>query len=178
MRPVVTVGQTLNKAALMRHAMRLLEGQEVLVGIPEDKAARGDDEKVMTNAVLGYIHEHGSPRRNIPARPFLKPGIAAIVPTAAKLLRAAAKDALRGNAGAVTTTLNKIGLLAVNSVRGQFADNDWEALKPATLAARARKEGYRGPRRKKGEVATPKRNKPLIWSGQLRKAITYVVRKK
>ena len=54
-----------------------LVGKQVLVGIPEANGSRQDPEESapVTNAALGYIHEFGSPRANIPARPFLIPGV-------------------------------------------------------------------------------------------------------
>lgn len=175
MKPVIRVQQTLDRSAVIRQAMKQLCDQEVLVGIPGEKAAR---EGEMDNATIGYIQEHGSPEANIPGRPFLLPGIKKALPQTIPLLRHAAKEALRGNIAGVTTAFNKAGMIAVNFVRGMFVDNDWTPLKNATLADRARAEGWKGPRRKKGETPTPKRSNPLLFTGQLRKAISYVVRRK
>lgn len=193
MRPTFNVKQTLNQSALMMKALEALESQRVLVGVPEDKAARGQEEEgaAMTNATLAYIASNGSEAAGIPSRPFLEPGIKKVQGPVVVILRSAAKEALKGNLAGVESNLNKAGLVAVNSVRGMFVDNDWPELAPATLAARERAEkgpmmkaGKNGilkqtrPRRQKGEVATPKRSNPLIFTGQLRKAVTFVVRRK
>lgn len=68
-----------------------LTGRRVLVGIPESTAERGDTK--INNAMLGYIHEFGSPARNIPARPFLLPGVRSIKDKAAIILKVAALKA-------------------------------------------------------------------------------------
>lgn len=192
MKPVVSVKQTSDRGALMRRGLDMLTRQEVLVGIPADESAR--DGEPVSNAVIGYVQEHGSPAQNIPARPFLRPGIGAVQPEVATLLGEAAGDGLRGNPAGVTANLTKIGLLAVNAVRARFASNDWPALAPETLAARWRQENQekvrqkagdnavpeksKAPRRKKGESGKPKRTNPLVFWGQLRNAITYVIRRR
>lgn len=176
MAPTLQVRQTLDKTAAMREAIRALDASRVLAGIPEDKDARRDTDTPIGNAAIGYIQENGSPANNIPARPFVRPGIKAVLPEVRELLRAGAREALRGNVGGVTTAFNKIGLLAVNAIRAKFVDNDWAPLADATLAARGR-IGGKMPKKKRGEAReTPRRPNPLIVTGQLRKAITYVIR--
>jgi hypothetical protein len=177
MKPAISVKQMRDNSAAIKQAFKALQTQHVLVGIPEDKSARkAEDGAPIGNAALGYIAEHGSPANNIPARPLLRPGIKSILPDARELLRDAARQAAHGNAGAVMTNFNKIGLLAVNAVRAMFVANDWAPLSSKTLEARSRKENM-GQRRKKGQaLPPPRRSNPLIVTGQLRKAITYVVR--
>lgn len=176
MAPTIQVRQTLDKTAAMREAIRALDAGRVLAGIPEDKDARRDADTPIGNAAIGYIQENGSPANNIPARPFVRPGIKAVLVEVRELLRAGAREALRGNAGGVTTAFNKIGLLAVNSIRAKFVDNDWAPLADSTLAQRGR-IGGKMPKKKRGEAREmPRRPNPLIVTGQLRKAITYVIR--
>lgn len=180
MNPTISVTQTIDRSAAIKQAFKALDGHRVLVGIPEDKSQRqADADGTMPpigNAAIGYIQEHGSPANNIPGRAFLEPGLQKIVGDVVDLLRDSARQALAGNPGGVMTNFNKIGLLAVNSVRAMFVDNDWAPLKPATLAARAR-IGGKPPKRRKGQPAPmPKRANPLINTSQLRKAITYVIR--
>lgn len=180
MTPAIKVTQIADRSAAIKQAFKALDGNRVLVGIPEDKSQRqADADGTMPpigNAAIGYIQEHGSPANNIPARAFLVPGLRKVVAETVNLLRDSARQALAGNPGVVTTNFNKIGLLAVNSVRAMFVDNDWAPLAPATLAARAR-IGGKPPKKRKGQPAPmPKRSNPLINTSQLRKAITYVVR--
>jgi hypothetical protein len=147
--------------ARLRKAVKALTDQDVYIGIPEDKAARkAAGDAGISNAYLGYIHEFGAPSRGIPPRPHLIPGIEDIRTDAAAILETAAARALEGKETAVAAALNKIGLLGQNAARARFAANDWPPLKPRTLARKA-----------KGRV------NPLIDTGQLRKAYTYVIRK-
>src|ERR1700735_3211127 len=77
------------------NSIRKLAKQEVMIGIPADESARlGEDGKPVgiDNASLGYILETGSPARNIPARPFLAPGVASIKNEAIGRLRKAANS--------------------------------------------------------------------------------------
>jgi hypothetical protein len=180
MTPTITVRQTSDVSAAIQQAFKKLNAGQVLVGIPEDKAARkaAEEDNQMSNAAIYYVQEYGSPKIHVPARASLIPGIQATLKEIIELLKDAGREALRGNASAVTVNFNKIGLLAVNSVRAKFVDNDWPALAPATLAAR-RRIGGKMPRKKKGKPApAARRSNPLIVTGQLRKAITHVIREK
>jgi hypothetical protein len=159
-------------------AMRLLSRSSVLVGVPADKGARKDGE--VTNAEIGYVQEHGSPEANIPARPFLRPGVRAAHEEIVAQLRDAGRQALRGDTGGVARALARAGLVAQNSVRAQFVDNDWPELADATLDKRP-------PAQRDDEGKIVKRGKsrrergavnPLIDTSQLRKSITFVVEQK
>lgn len=180
MKPTLSVTQTADHAALLRRAMTLLTRQDVLVGIPAEKAARkGDgDGEPAGNALIGYVQEHGSPARNIPARPFLVPGITSVQDQVAGLMADAARAALRGDPAGVVATQNRIGLMAVNAVGAQFVDNDWPALAPQTLAGRWREENRDqvGKKQKKDRVRQPKKTNPLLFTTALRGSIAYVVR--
>lgn len=145
-------------------SLHALTGRDVLVGIPSSATARKEKGEPMDNATLGYIHEFGAPRANIPARPFLIPGIENGKDAINKQLQAATVAALSGNADEVDRRLHAAGLTAQNYVRARINSGIPPALTDATLAAR-RRRGRTG-------------DKPLIDTGQLRNAITYVIRKK
>lgn len=122
------VSVVVDKSRNLEASLGTLASLEVLVGIPEDKGARkadpaDTDGEPMTNAQLGYIHETGSPKRNIPARPVLKTGIRKAKRPIVDQLRAAALAALDGSEGGVRAAYNKAGLIAQNSVRAQFVDS-------------------------------------------------------
>ena len=152
----VTVDETKNVLANIKAML----GKQVLVGIPDANAGRKDG--AITNAALGYIHENGSPARNIPARPFLIPGVAAVKAKTVSILKRAAEDGLE-NPSAVDKGLNAAGLVAVASVKNRIRNGEGFApLSEATIAERKRK-GAKG-------------TKPLIRTGQLLNSITYVVR--
>jgi hypothetical protein len=59
-------------------ALKDMQAKEVLAGFPESEDGRKDADgnaEPITNAALGYIHNSGWPELNIPARPFMEPGI-------------------------------------------------------------------------------------------------------
>lgn len=146
-------------------AIQELAGKQVLVGIPATKAERKEgDEEPINNAQLGYIHEYGSPKANIPPRPFLAPGVKSAEESINSHLKKAAKAAMAGDQEKVDVELNATGLIAQAGARHQINNGAHQGLAAKTLAAR-RKRGRTG-------------DKPLIDTGQLRNAITYVIRKK
>ena len=157
--------ETKSNTSQFRKSLAYLIKREVLVGIPAANATRDPDpgEKVTaTNALLGYVHEYGSPARNIPPRPFLHPGVLKARAGSQKHMKKAGQLALHGEKNKVDQELDKVGLVAREGVILQITNGPFEPLKPATLAAR----------RRKGRTRT----KPLIDTGQMREAITYIVK--
>lgn len=159
----VVVGKitTKDQMADVLKSIQSLVKEQTLVGIPDSNAAR--KEGPINNAALGYINEFGSPANNIPARPFLIPGVEAAEPAVLKQLKRGAEGALDGRLDAADKALHSAGILAVNAVRGKINEGVPPPLADSTLAAR----------RRRGRTGT----KPLIDTGQLRNAITYVLRK-
>lgn len=161
-----------------------LVSQSVLVGIPEDESQRKDDEEQqgpINNAMLGYIHEHGSPINNIPARPFLIPGVENAQEKIEDRLKQAAIAALDGAFSKVDQSLNSAGVVARDSVKSKINSGDFAPLADSTLKARARK-GRKGAEeeiasRLAGNKPSNDNVKPLIDTGQLRNSINYVIRK-
>jgi len=187
MRPSISVIEVRDNSSQLARAMRALTGQDVFIGIPEDKTAREEaGDTGISNAYIGYIHEHGVPEKNIPAREHLIPGVQDIQDEAVKLLEHAAKQALEGKPEAVGTALNKIGLLGQEAVQARFVNNEWEPLADSTLDYQALRKNDQGavltdkkgnPLRKESRRERERTN-PLIDTSQLRKAYTYVVRKR
>lgn len=183
MKASVSVKQISSNAAAIRKAVAALTDQDVYIGIPADKNA---PRQGANNAELGYIHEFGAPAANIPARPHLIPGIGDVQPQAAELLETAGKKALKGDEAAVERALNKIGHLAANAVKARFVNNEWPPLSDAYLDRQPllKDEDGNAITDKKGrpQHGKSKREKgrvnPLIDTGQLRKAYTYVIRKR
>ena len=153
------IDKLMDHAGDVLNALGKLATTVTLVGVPEDKTGR-DNGEAINNATLGYIHENGSDRAHIPARPFLKPGVEKAKGDIDSHLRAASKAASNGDINNMDREFNKVGQVAVNSIRGMFmpGNNNWPAVKPATQKA-------------KGEEKTT----TLVDTGQLRKAITHVV---
>lgn len=139
-----------------------LTRKKVYVGIPAAKAARNRRQKrqPINNAELMYIHTNGSLLKHIPPRPVIEPAIQDPVnlEQIADEFKLAGVAALDGKPELVTRQLNLAGTVAENAARGWFTNpkNGWAPNAPSTI-------------RRKGS------SRPLIDTGQLRKAITHVV---
>lgn len=144
--------------------LKKLQKQEVLIGVPSDHTNRKDEDEVLNNASLAYIHEHGSPVNNLPARPFLGPGIKNAKDKIAKRLGKAAEFALSKDKERMTQQLGLAGLIAQNAARAKINSGVEPALAPSTIKAR----------QARGRTGTV----PLIDTGQLRNLIVYVVKDK
>jgi hypothetical protein len=164
-----------------------LIGKQVLVGIPDNGQNNRDDSPV-NNATIGYTMEFGSPAHNVPARPFLIPGVRAAEKSALVQLKQAALAALEGDKGGMQQGLNRAGTLASNEVKHTINSNIPPPLAPSTIRNRHRGRGtkrreseqvYLGliakgasPGAAQGEVGIV----ALVNTGSLRNSITYVVR--
>lgn len=111
-------------------------------------------------AYLMYEHEHGSPLYRIPPRPVLEPALNDKKDDIRHTLDKSVKIGLDGDMPGYVNALQRLGLRCQNFVRAWFNNpkNGWAPNAPATIRA-------------KGS------DKPLIDTGELRKSITYVVRK-
>lgn len=166
------ITSTKDSLAKVMASVKTLTKSEVLIGIPNANAARSAEEEAekkasgepLTNAELGYVHEFGVPEKNIPARPFLVPGVASVKDRVAKVLGNGARKALSGEAGAAEAALTKAGLIAETAVKQKIDEGPFVPLAPVTLAQRQ----YRG---RTGE-------KPLIDTAQMQRSVTHVVRPK
>lgn len=170
---------------------------QVLVGIPEDHDARdnppGDE---IGNAAAGYLNEHGYPPTNLPARPFLVPGVQAAESQVASNFKTAAVAALTGDKGKMDAQLTQAGMAAVRRVREAIQYGNFVPLAPTTIANRWRKrQGVQGAAQsmRKGEKKylslidqgmSPAEAQveagihPLMNTNQMFKAITFVLRSK
>lgn len=176
-RPRKDTGSTLDTKVTIRDntkalddILRALSEKRVMVGIPAETTDR--DDSPINNAAIGYILETGAPERNLPARPFLRPGVASAAGDVAKVARTTLGRALAfGRTRAETDRtiqrgLEQIGIVAANAVRRRLDSGDFAPLAPSTL--------YRRQHRKD---APRSGDKPMVDTGQLRNAVTYVVRK-
>lgn len=143
-------------------ALKALMKKDVLVGIPEAEDARDNGD--FGNAAIGYINENGSPAQNIPARPHLVPGVDSVKSQYLPHLKLAASSALDGNQESAVRSLEAAGTIAANGVKRYITTTGFTPLASGTLAQRRR-------RGRSGE-------KPLIDTGEYRRAITHIVRDK
>lgn len=171
---------TKNNVAKVMASIAELTSTRVMVGIPSTNAGRRSG--AINNAALGYIHENGAPEVNIPARPFLIPGVRSVQPQIEAGLKAAGTMALQGRGpAAVSAQFDRIGLAAASAVKNTLNAGVPPPLAKSTLQARARR-GRKGAimeleRRAQGAAPGTDLAKPLVDTGQLRNAITYVKRK-
>lgn len=190
-----------DKLAAVVRGLASLVKENVLVGVPDSTTERGDDDEAgpMNNATLGYIHEHGSPAANIPARPHLIPGIENAKDKIADRFKKAGQFAMDGKKDKVRQQLVGAGQNASDSVRNMIDDADFEPLKPSTVASRYRgrtADGKKPARERKAEkeyreliasgaqaagmslndIQSAAGIKPLVNTGAYRKSITYVIR--
>lgn len=173
----------------LQEAIEELVSHEVLVGFPEDTTDRDNDDTEarkagLTNAALGYIHDNGMPEQNIPARPFMEPGILNNKDSIADAMVSNAKRVLRLGGGAKTANqgLHRVGTIAATGLKRTLNEGIPPPLAESTLRERARR-GRKGAkkeleRRAAGEAPSTQFAKPLIDTAQMRNAISYVIRKR
>lgn len=156
-------GLTITKDNLKKVAASIdaLAGQRVMVGVPDINAGR--KAPPISNAAIAYIQDNGAPEANIPPRPFMEPGIIEARDDIERRLRQAADAGLEGDRTKLDRGLHAAGLTAASSIKRKITDGPFQPLSERTLAAR----------RARGVTRT----KPLIDTGQLRAAISYVIRK-
>ena len=181
------VTKTADNSASLKQAVAYLLKSVVVVGIPDSTAERQPEpgEKAPpSNAIIGYWQEFGVPEKNIPARPFLLPGCESVKDAVAMRLAKAGEAALTGNASAVEAGLTAVGMIAASAVQAKITDSPFAPLAQSTIEARARRgqAGAKSYIKLQGQ-GTPDAVlqdaalvRPLIDSGQLRRAITSVVR--
>jgi hypothetical protein len=134
----------------------------VLVGIPQEEGQREAD-ALINNATLLAINNFGSPLNNIPPRSVMSIGIKKAQEEIAEQFKLAAQKSFEQGIDALNTYYNRAGIIASNSIKKVI--NSQDGIKPpseATLATR-KSDGFAG-------------KKALIVTGQMRNAITYVVK--
>lgn len=163
-------------------ALRTLASVQILVGFPEDGEERKEGTG-MTNASLGYIHDQGAPEANIPARPFMEPGIESVKDRITSELEDMAQRVMAGaSTGSLEGQYHKVGLIAKLAIQNKINDGVPPPLAPSTLRARARR-GSKGAmaeleQRRQGGNPSTSNAKPLVDTGQMRNAVNYAIRKR
>ncbi len=153
------VRETDKQLQAVQKSIKELKKIDVLVGVPQEEAGR--EQNGITNAELLYIHTNGSPANNIPPRPIVDPAIQDSKEEIGTLLKEAILKALEGDTDGAMAGMERAGTQGENAVKGWFTNpkNNWA-------------ENAESTKKRKGS------SKPLIDTGQLRKSITHVVKKK
>lgn len=164
MTPRVTITRSprakeLASAAELREKLQDLSKVQALVGIAQSTTPRRGEP--INNAELMFIHSQGSPARGIPMRKVIEPAIAAdgTRQAIAAELKEATIAKLNNRDLDALAYLKRAGMIGRNAAVAWFTDprNNWPPNKPSTI-------------KQKGS------DRPLIDTGALRAAITYVVR--
>ena len=163
-----------------------LARREVLVGFPEDTTLRKEvaGEPEVTNAELGYTHDNGMPEHNIPARPFMIPGMLDATPKVLPVLEKVARRVLtRRDPEAIEQGWHQVGITVATALKTKVNEGIPPPLSERTLRERATRglKGRKGAqqelaRRAAGEMPSTQFAKPLIDTAQMRNAINYVIR--
>lgn len=184
------VSVVLDNSQTFLAALEELTKNAVFVGIPSTRITREPspgEPNPPNNAVIGYVQENGDPAHNVPPRPFLMPAIRENQAEIVKRLRAIATAGFSGNLPGVKNLRTQLGLYAQRAVQQKITDGPFAPLSEATLQARARRKFGRGAagarrgaglelaRRAAGLAPGTDFARPLIDTGQLRRAITYVI---
>lgn len=134
-----------------------LQKRSVWCGVPAANTQREDG--VITNAEIGYINEFGSPRQNIPPRPFLNPAVKDNWSKVCALMQPSLTEP------GSTKPLHRTGLYVVSQAKLNIREQRGMApLKPATIRARQR-------RRKSGQAG----DKALLDTASLLQSIHYLI---
>ena len=136
-------------------AVARLDSHAVYIGFPGETQSRSKGP--LNNPTLAYIHEHGAPAANIPARPFLEPGVENARDDILRAFEAGVRRALGGDNAALTNMLDLAGVIGVRAVQDKITTGPFAPLAPRTIARK-------------------KSSRPLIDTGQLRQSVSYVVR--
>ena len=170
-KPFVSITTT-SRIDEVKKAVNRIKGAAVFVGIASGSKGDARSDGGPSNHGLGFIHEYGSPSRNIPARPFLIPGVRNASEKAVKKMQGAIKAGLHGDRIAMDALLEQAGMIAVSGAKKEISSGNFEPLKPSTLRNRHRSRMTKGKRENelKGEDV-----RPLINTGALRDSIDYIV---
>lgn len=159
-KPTLTVTSDRTKEILM--TLKKFKKDPVLVGIPQSDTKRKEDEPI-GNAALLFINNFGSPANNIPPRPVMEIGIKVAKEQIAAEFKKAIIEGLSKGVGALNTYYNRAGMIASNSIKKVINDQiGIDEPAESTIAGRVSR-GFKG-------------TKALIVTGQMRNAITWVVK--
>lgn len=174
----------------MIETIEALNKNKVRVGIPENKNARQEGDK-MTNASLAYIHQNGSLLAHIPPRPFMTIGLEKVRDRVVDILEDGARHAIEtNNPNIVIQAYHKVGTITADAMRDAIDSKIPPPLKPATVARRRIRSAGSNYRRNASPLAQEAFNRwyargqlpmsespttPLHDTGNLLRAITYVV---
>lgn len=168
-KPLLTIEQEINLVAL-EQLIDALAKKALYVGIAKDSSGDKREDDGPNNHLLGYVHEFGSPINNIPARPFLVPGVKRQQVFITSKLKDAMRLALGGDARGCDRILEQLALSTAAGVRDYMSVANFEPLKPATIKYRNRSRLTQSSRQEEIDMDMSK-IRPLINTGSLRNSV-------
>ena len=168
-KPIASLS-VISRAKELNDALKRLQKTQIFVGIATGSKGDKREDGGPDNHLLGFVHERGSPAANIPARPFLAPGVASGAEKIVPGLERTIKAALRNDEAAVEASLKKTGRDAVSAVKVYMTTADFVPLSPKYLKQRHRARLTKG---KRANELKGKGVRPLINSGSLLEALDY-----
>ena len=133
------VSQESDQLKAIENALTLLSFKYLLLGVTqEQRSGKGK----LTNSELAYIHEHGEPSVNIPARPFMAPTLRANTKNIDQALKNAMSFAIAGKLDDVDRQLHALGMHLVNGMRARILAHIPPPLKPKTLRLRRERGNF------------------------------------
>lgn len=154
--------ETEDRTEEIMKVIRSFKNDRVLVGIPQDDGQREEGDQI-NNASLLFINNFGSPGQNIPPRPVMQIGIRNAADRIADEYKKAVQKSWAGGLPDVEQSYERIGMIASNSIKRAINDQiDIEPPAQSTMDTRKSK-GFSG-------------TKALLVTGQMRNAITWVVK--
>jgi hypothetical protein len=175
----MAVSISVDRLAALKNAMKSFDSSSVVVGIPDKSEKNKRDDTVKTNSEIAFTNEFGEPSENIPARPFLIPGTKNAMEKNGRILIKAVKDVLKLQSDPdqiVENGFDAVGLASQRAVQDVIDDGIDPPLAPYTLAERARQRVGR-PMGRMSTKAGLFGDKPLLFTGNLKQSITYLVEK-
>lgn len=139
-KPILSIKHEVSGSKALEKALAEIKRTAIYVGIANDSEKnKRKDGAPITNAQLGFIHEFGSPAANIPARPFLVPGVESVKDKIGADLGKAAKAALKGDESGFDAQMKKTSIDAAEAVKSYMKGGDFAPLAPSTIKTRQKK---------------------------------------
>ena len=168
-KPVLTIEQTIDSKAI-DSVVKQLAKKALYVGIASGESGDARNDGAPANSILGYVHEFGSPSKNIPARPFLIPAVEGFQKEISNGMAKAMQMALEGDEKGCDEALERTAIRTASEVKKYMTEADFEPLAHRTIVNRQRNRMTKSQRKEEIELDTSS-IKPLIDTGQLRDAI-------
>lgn len=143
---------------------------QILVGIPASDAVEKDGNTVYL-ADIAAINNFGSKSANIPARPFGSTLMENYGGEIKKFYSKEIGDSLKGKRP-MKQALDRVGFIAAGFMKQNLSAGKWEPNAPITVFG-----GWMSRGGKSFFVKGKKSSHPLIDTGEMRRAITWVLRK-